>query len=188
MLAPFEGMRYCETTETKSDKIVCSGLIMVKKPGTKTQSDRKEDNSDKGEPAFPCFRCGICCSGYQIYMSLDEARIIAEKIGMTLDIFANYYLDPRWPDRETIVVRNIASRCPFLDKTEGSIFGLCRIHECKPLCCRQWQASPMRKECRLGLSYYWDISVSEDGKLTGFPEDLLCFQTFIDSLSEEEES
>jgi len=148
----------------------------------------KERNEEKGEPAFPCFRCGICCSRYQIFMSLAEAQIIAEKIGITLDAFVDYYLDPRWPGSETIVIRNIGSKCPFLDQQSDSIFGLCRIHEVKPFCCRQWQASRGRKECRQGLSRYWNLIVSEDGELQGSPEDILCFQTFIESLREEEDA
>lgn len=119
-------------------------------------------------------------------MSFPEAQKIAEKIGISLDAFVDYYLDSRWPDRETIVIRNIMSACPFLDQPEGSIFGLCRIHEVKPFCCHQWQASLNRKECRQGLNRYWGLSVGENGELNGSPDDLLCFQTFIESLHEEE--
>jgi len=150
--------------------------------------DKKIWNHDeKGEPAFPCFRCGICCTGYQIYMSQEEAQELAKNLGITMQSFVDNYLDPRWPG-ESVVVRHIAGRCPFLDQPEGSIFGLCRIHNFKPFCCRQWQASLDRKECRQGLNRYWGLAVGEDGELIGSTENKLCFQTFIDSLSEEEDA
>ena len=161
---------------------------MVKKTEAMVQDTEKDKSNEKGESAFPCFRCGICCTRYQIFMSFAEARIIAEKIGISLDAFVDYYLDPRWPDRETIVVRNVMSACPFLDQPESSVFGLCRIHEVKPFCCRQWQASLSGKECRQGLNRYWGLSVDENGKLNGSPEDILCFQAFINFLNEEEKA
>jgi len=161
---------------------------MVKKTEAIVRGTEKGKNDEKGEPAFPCFRCGICCSGYQIYMSRAEAQILAENIGVTWQVFVDNYLDPRWPGTETIVVRHVAGRCPFLDQPADSIFGLCRIHEFKPFCCRQWQASLDRKECRQGLSRYWGLSVAENGELKGSPEDILCFQTYIESLGKEEDT
>jgi Fe-S-cluster containining protein len=159
---------------------------MVKKTEAIVRGTEKGENDEKGEPAFPCFRCGICCSGYQIYMNRAEAQILAKNIGVTWQVFIDCYLDPRWPGTETLVVRHNAGKCPFLDQPADSIFGLCRIHEFKPFCCHQWQASLDRKECRQGLSRYWNLSVGENGELEGSPEDILCFQTLIESLSEED--
>jgi Fe-S-cluster containining protein len=161
---------------------------MVRKTEAIVQGTGKEKNNETGEPAFPCFRCGICCTGYQIYMTEAEAKIIAENIGTTWESFIDNYLDARWPGIETVIIRQIASRCPFLDQPADSIFGLCRIHSIKPFCCRQWQASLDRKECRRGLSRYWGLSVDENGELNGSPEDILCFQTFIKSLGKEEDA
>jgi Fe-S-cluster containining protein len=147
----------------------------------------KAKYSEKGEQEFPCFRCGVCCTGYQIYMSKPEAEILAENLGITIQAFMDNYLDLRWPGSETVVVRHIAGKCPFLEQAEGSVFGLCRIHRFKPSCCREWQASADRKECRQGLERYWGLKIGEDGELIGSPEDKLCFQTFIESLSKEED-
>jgi Fe-S-cluster containining protein len=119
-------------------------------------------------------------------MTEAEAKTIAEKIGITWEAFIDNYLDSRWPGIETVVIRQIASVCPFLDQPADSIIGLCRIHACKPSCC-QWQANLDRNECRQGLNRYWGLSVSEDGELNGSPEDILCFQTYIESLNEEED-
>jgi Fe-S-cluster containining protein len=150
-----------------------------------TPGKLKVKHNEKGEQAFPCFRCGICCTGYQIYMSQSEAEALAKNLGMTMETFAGNYIDPRWPGSETVVVRHVAGKCPFLEQPEGSILGICRIHRFKPYCCREWQASADRKECRQGLDRYWGLKVGEDGELIGSPEDILCFQTFVESLGEE---
>ena len=121
-------------------------------------------------------------------MNQAEMQILANSLGLNVQAFVDNYLDPRWPGTETVVVRHIAGKCPFLEQPERSVFGLCRIHQFKPFCCRQWQASLDRKECRQGLSRYWNLSVGENGELIGSPENLLCFQTFIESLSEEEDT
>jgi hypothetical protein len=67
---------------------------MVKKTEAIVRGIEKGENDEKGEPAFPCFRCGICCSGYQIYMNRAEAQILAKNIGVTWQVFIDCYLDP----------------------------------------------------------------------------------------------
>jgi Fe-S-cluster containining protein len=155
------------------------------KSEAKTRSTGEDPEKVKSD--LPCFRCGICCTGYQIYMYRDEANILAERLGITLMEFENDYLDPHWPGVDTVVIRHYAGRCPFLDQPADSIMGLCRIHAFKPFCCREWHASLDRKECQQGLSRYWGLSVNESGELTGSPEDVLCFQTFLEFLNEEED-
>ncbi len=120
-------------------------------------------------------------------MNLDEPQVLAKNLGITMQEFVDYYLDPRWPGTESVVIRHVQGKCPFLDQPEGSVFGLCRIHEFKPYCCRQWQAGLDHKECRQGLSRYWGLTIGQDSELIGSPENKLCFQTFVESLSEEED-
>jgi Fe-S-cluster containining protein len=158
---------------------------MLKKSEPETRS--AGENSKKESPNFLCFRCGICCTGYQIYMTSDESYALAERLGISQLEFEYNYLDPHWPFPGTVVLRHNAGRCLFLDQPADSILGLCRIHSFKPFCCRQWQASLDHKECRQGLNRYWGLSVGENGELKGSPEDMLCFQAFTDFLSEEEE-
>jgi Fe-S-cluster containining protein len=161
---------------------------MVKKTEAIVRGTGKGKNDENGEPAFPCFRCGICCTVYQIYMTRDESYALAERLGISQLEFEYKHLDPRWPFAETVLLRQNAGRCLFLNQPADSIIGLCCIHEFKPFCCRQWRASRDHKECRQGLSRYWGLSVGEDGELEGSPEDILCFQTFIESLGEEEDT
>jgi Fe-S-cluster containining protein len=160
--------------------------VVFKLEKSEAISNGKIEKRVKENLSFPCFRCGICCTGYQVYMNRTEAESLAKNLGITMQAFIDNYIDPRWPGTESVVVRHVAGRCPFLDQPEGSIFGLCRIHTFKPFCCRQWQASPDRKECRQGLNRYWGLAVNEQGELVGSPEDKLCFQIYVESLSKEE--
>ena len=117
-------------------------------------------------------------------MPVEEAHTLADRLGLTWTEFTQRHLDKRWPLPGTVVLRQKAGRCLFLDQPEGSIFGLCRIHEFKPTCCDAWQASLDRKECRQGLSGYWNLTVGEDGQLQGTPDDLRSFQTFLKTLEQ----
>ena len=135
---------------------------------------------------FPCFCCGVCCSGYQVQMDLAEARCTAELLGLPWHEFVGKYTDPRWPGRDTLVLRHEAGKCVFLDQEPDSSIGLCRIHAFKPAVCIQWKASSDRKECRQGLSRFWDLKIGEDGNIVGAPEALLSFHAYLDTITREE--
>jgi len=151
---------------------------------TRNNPDIKHDGAE--ELAFVCFRCGICCSGYQVQMSVPEAKELADRLGVGWQSFSDNYLDHRWPGRDTVVLRHDNFKCIFLDQEPGCVFGLCRIHQFKPIACMAWRASPDRKECRQGLSRYWNLTVNEFGKLQGSPDDIKCFRTFVRSITTEE--
>lgn len=141
----------------------------------------KNDNEQEGS-TFTCFRCGVCCSGYRVYLDMPEAKELAGHLGFPLQQFLDDYTDPRWPFKETFLLKQVLGVCIFLQQEEGSVFGLCKIHKFKPLACRQWKANLDRKECRLGLRQYWNLSVNDSGEIVGSPEDLLCFKTFLKTL------
>jgi len=159
-------------------------MLIETKVKTRGNSERKNDSAE--DTLFSCFRCGVCCSGYQVQMTLPEAREIAERLGVEWQSFSDSYLDHRWPGRDTVVLRHDNFRCVFLDQPADSVFGLCRIHQFKPISCRAWRASPDRKECRQGLSRFWNLMIDENGKLKGSPPDLKCFRTFVRTITMEE--
>jgi Fe-S-cluster containining protein len=138
------------------------------------------------ESVFPCFCCGVCCSGYQVEMDLDEAQRIAGLLDLPWQEFVNSHVDPRWPGARTLVLRHDAGKCVFLDQEADSSIGLCRIHAFKPKVCIEWKASSDRKECRQGLSRFWNLTVGEDGQVVGAPDALLSFQTYLDTITREE--
>lgn len=160
--------------------------MMVKRKATGTRGIVNSSKPEEETIAFPCFRCGICCSGYQVQMNLTETRELAGYLGLGWQEFIDSYLDPRWPGIDTRVLRQSAGRCIFLDQPADSVFGLCRIQEFKPTSCRAWTAGLDRRECRQGLSRYWNLSIGENGRLNGSPDDIGCFKTFTESLTQEE--
>lgn len=138
-------------------------------------------NLEKSDGIITCFRCGICCTGYQVHMELPEAHSLADHLGISWREFLENYTDPRWPGTESLLLCHQAGACIFLEQPEGSIFGLCRIHRFKPKVCQAWPASLYKKECRQGLSRFWDLKVNESLQIEGSPESLLCFQAFLES-------
>jgi len=152
----------------------------------KTRGNSETIHQGGEDLPFLCFRCGVCCSGYQVQMTLAEARELADRLGVKWQLFSDEYLDHRWPGRDTAVLRHDNFRCVFLDQEPDSVFGLCRIHQFKPISCIAWRASPDRKECRQGLSRYWNLTIDENGKLKGSPNDIKCFRTFVRSITTEE--
>ena len=55
-------------------------------------------NDRSGEPkelSIPCFRCGVCCTKYQVRLSLVEARQIADELGFDWDEWLDRYVDQR---------------------------------------------------------------------------------------------
>ena len=141
-----------------------------------------ESNSEQGNTNFPCFCCGICCTGYQAHLELTETQQIADHLGVSLQEFLDDCTDPRWPGVDTYLLKHKARGCVFLNQENGSATGLCRIHSFKPTACRQWSANLYRKECRQGLNRYWGLSVDETGQIVGSSENLQCFQTFLKTL------
>lgn len=129
-----------------------------------------------------CFRCGICCTKYQVNLSFTEARKIADKLEIEWDKFIKEYTDHRWPGTSTLLLKHKNGACIFLRKTQDGKDETCKIHSFKPLSCIDWTSGIFRKECQEGLSKYWDLTISIEGELKGQPKRLESFQTFLQSL------
>jgi len=142
-----------------------------------------ESNLEMTSCRLPCFCCGICCSTYQVHLELTEAQKIADYLCVSLQEFLGDYTDPRWPGTSTYLLRQKSGQCVFLEQGNRSAIRLCQINACKPTACRQWSASLYRKECRQGLSLYWRLTVDDSGSITGSPEDIQSFQTFLKTLN-----
>jgi len=137
----------------------------------------------QGKSVFPCFCCGVCCTDFQPHLELTESRLIAGRLGMSLQQFLDDCTDARWPGTETHLLRHADGKCLFLEQQAGKTKWLCRIHAFKPDCCLQWAAGPEKKECLRGLSLYWGLSVDDSGNLTGSATDLEYFRDFLKTLN-----
>jgi Fe-S-cluster containining protein len=99
---------------------------------------------------FTCFYCGVCCSKFQPQLSQEEAEILAEKLGVSWELFVEKYTDSRWPGIQSYLLRQKEGACVFLECTSDGL-KLCQIHSFKPDCCLKWKAGPYKDECLEGL-------------------------------------
>lgn len=129
-----------------------------------------------------CIRCGTCCSRNRIRVSLRDAHRIADGMELTWDVFSRDYLDKHWPDDTSFLLRQTKDGCVFM-AFEGARKIRCAIELFKPLTCLEWNPSLYRRECSMGLSRNWGLTLGASGQLVG-PEDRLQeFGCFLASLT-----
>jgi Fe-S-cluster containining protein len=128
-----------------------------------------------------CFRCGICCELFQARFENNEALRLSEGLGMTVGEFLKRYADPRWPGKDSHIIRHERGACVFLERVEGST--RCSVHGYRPNACREWAAGPDKTECRNGLMRYWGIKMEPSGELDGSPQNLAQFGYFMDRIT-----
>ena len=131
----------------------------------------------------PCFRCGICCTKYQIHLTMIEARRISDELGITWDEWLDRYTDQNWPRSDSFILRRCKRACVFLELMEGSSITRCLIQSFKPSACREWNPSLYRRDCQEGLAKHWGLTVSPLGQLEGSEQDLRRFHSFLESLA-----
>jgi Fe-S-cluster containining protein len=117
------------------------------------------------EPIIACFRCGVCCTEYQVNLSLAEGQRIAGRLGLAWEEFLNRYVDKSWLGIKNFLLRKHNGACVFLEQTEGSKVTCCRIYAFRPSSCMDWVPSLYRRECQKGLAKYWGLAVSLSGQL-----------------------
>ena len=144
----------------------------------------KADSQPAPEPRLNdlCFRCGECCTRYQVLLDGAEAGRLAAYLGLSLPEFVSRYADKHWPGAEACLLRQGPGGCPFL-RREGRQ-ALCSIHSVKPRACRDWTPGLERRECREGLAKLWGLAVNSAGEPAGPPDKLQAFQDFLKSLGE----
>ncbi len=139
-----------------------------------------EYGSGREGPTIVCFRCGECCTNYHVRLSLIEAQLIADGLGLAFDEWLDRYADKYWHQPESFVLRQRNGVCIFLEYAKGSNKTRCLIHHVKPMVCREWTPSLYRRECREGLAKYWRLTVSPSGQLEGAEEKLSDFYSFLE--------
>ena len=134
------------------------------------------------ELSIPCFRCGVCCTRYQVRLSLVEARQIANELGLAWDEWLDLYVDQSWPGTNSLLLRRCKGGCVFLEHIKGSNMTRCIIQPFKPLSCREWRPSLYQRECQQGLAQCWGLTVNPLGQIEGSRQKLLDFYSFIESV------
>ena len=139
----------------------------------------------KGQTESPitCFRCGVCCTEYQVHLSLIEGQRIADRLELTWEEFLTKYVDKRWPGTKTFLIRKHNGACIFLNQINGSKIKQCRIHAFRPSSCIEWIPSLHRKECLRGLANYWGLPIDPSGYLVGSTQNIRKFCDLLKSFA-----
>jgi Fe-S-cluster containining protein len=141
-----------------------------------------DNSNEQEESSIECFRCGICCSRYQVRLNQIEAKRIASELGIPWKEFITNYTDRRWPGAESFLLRHNHGACIFLSPDKVAEITTCLIYPFRPSSCQKWRPSQYRTECQEGLHKYWGLNISPDGKLKGNITSIRRFQTFLKSL------
>ena len=108
------------------------------------------DDVTEHEPEpMECRRCGVCCTIYQPILDNQEVQVVADYLNMDIAAWIEKYTDPRWGSSRNYLVQHVNGACAFLQR-DGAVT-TCTVHPARPACCRDWQASPEKKECRTGM-------------------------------------
>lgn len=132
--------------------------------------------------SMPCFRCGVCCTKYNVRISFLEARRIADGLGISWRDFLSRYVSRDGANPESFLLRRKEKACIFLENTGDSNMSRCLIHAFKPSSCKEWNPSLYRRDCQEGLARYWGLGVGSSGLPEGPEQNLQRFYSFLKSL------
>ena len=106
---------------------------------------------------FACTQCGHCCGGGEpgnIFISDDEAKAMADRLGLDLDAFLRRYTRNLWRNGQErrSLTEQANYDCIFFARGVG-----CTIYEQRPLQCRTW---PFWRS-NLGQRSDWDEAAED---------------------------
>lgn len=107
------------------------------------------DSSKKSDKEIPCFRCGLCCYLYQPRLDEAEAMSLAERLGVSFEVFLQKYAYEFPAKSRSYYLRRHRGSCVFLRKQRGRTS--CLIHPFKPKACQDWEPHLSRPECIEGM-------------------------------------
>ena len=138
--------------------------------------------SAETEYTTTCFRCGECCTRYQVLLDDGEMEEVATYLGISPEKLKADYTDPRWPVPGKFLLRHRDNGgCIFL--VHHGKEALCSIHVAKPRACRDWTPAISRTECSQGLARVWGLAASEAGELCGAEHDKKAFLEYLKSIA-----
>jgi Fe-S-cluster containining protein len=135
------------------------------------------------EVSTACFLCGVCCTKYQVHLTLIETRRIADSSGLAWEEWLERYTIQGWPGSDNFMLRRHNGACVFLEQVEVSTIARCLIQSFKPFACREWNSSLYQRACQEGLAKYWGLTVGPSGQLEGSDGDRRRFLSFLESLT-----
>ena len=131
-----------------------------------------------------CFRCGECCTRYQVLLDSAEMERVADFLGISIKKLTAEYTDPRWPVPGKFLLKHRDNDgCIFLIHRGKE--ALCSIHIAKPNTCREWTPALSRKECSRGLLRAWGLTVNENEDICGSEQNKSALAEYLKSFSSE---
>ncbi len=122
--------------------------MSVEKAIIKTEKGREITLTE--QTSIPCFRCGICCIGYQAPLTRKEVEKIASALGISSSKCISKYI-VKVPIKEGYLIKRTNNGCIFLAwDADGRV--RCSIYSSRPRACREWTPSLSKPECREGLT------------------------------------
>jgi Fe-S-cluster containining protein len=140
-----------------------------------------QDSEPEPEQASACFRCGECCTRYQVLLDSGEMERLASYLGISVANLRADYTDPHWPVPGKYLLRHRDNGgCIFL--VHRGKEALCSVHAAKPKACRDWSPALSRKECSAGLARVWGLAANANGELCGAEHDKEVFREYLKSI------
>jgi len=133
------------------------------------------------EPAYACFRCGNCCRLW-VFLTGEEADRITGHIKLARNEFTIEYWDRSVSSEECLVIRQQDGACFFLKDSDDRREKYCSIYELRPGVCREFVPSLMRRECRNGLTKFWNLTATPTGRIEGSEEQVKAFNAYLKAL------
>ncbi len=123
-----------------------------------------------------CFRCGLCCRLW-VFVNYEEADRIADRVKMLRSQFTIEYWDRTVSTEECLVLDQKDGACIFLG--DGKNGKYCQIYNLRPRVCREYVPSLLRRECKRGLSQYWNLKVTPTGRIVGDEAQIKSFNNYL---------
>ena len=98
-----------------------------------------------------CFRCGICCTGYNPQVTDEEIEFMAGHLSISVDEFISRYVSVT---QIGYLLRQTENGCVFLTREEDSLETSCSIYAFRPAVCRELVPSLSRRQCLEGLARF----------------------------------
>jgi Fe-S-cluster containining protein len=112
-----------------------------------TLDGHKYSFGEKADP-LPCFRCGLCCTGYLVKLTSRDIRALSHHLGITTSGFVREYTR-RIP--LGLVLKQTDDMCVFLSYEQDTTSAGCAVYASRPEVCQSFVPSLHRGECLAGL-------------------------------------
>ena len=135
-----------------------------------------ESNFLPPEPAYACFRCGVCCRLW-VFLNYEEADRIADYVKLSRTEFTIEYWDRSVSPEECLVLEQKDGACFFL--RDGRHGKYCAIYDLRPKVCREFVPSLLSRECQRGLRQSWHLKATPTGRIEGDAAQIKAFNDYL---------